>query len=106
MVLLEAGHDAEVRLAVLQNVGAIFCSVVMLIVPSHRLGENRGTANVIQSILNSEIYAPDFKFVHLVTGQWYFVFRRRMRPLASVVFQQKLHPSAGPSLAFGQCPNC
>ena len=52
------------------------------------------------------LFAPDFKFVHLVTGQWYFVFRRRMRPLESVVFQQKLHPSAGPSLAFGQCPNC
>ena len=40
-----------------------------------------------------------------LTGQWYLVFRRRIRPLESVVFQQKLHPSAGPSLAFGQCPN-
>ena len=29
-----------------------------------------------------------------------------MRPFASVVFQQKLHPNAGPSRALGQCPNC
>ena len=32
MVLLEAGHDAEVRLTVLQNVDARFGDVVMLTV--------------------------------------------------------------------------
>lgn len=36
------------------------------------------------------------------SGQWYFVFRRRIRPWASIVFQQKLQPSAGPGRSVGQ----
>ena len=74
VVLLEAGYDAQVRLAVLQNV-------------------------------STSILAVRYAEIQALTGQWYFVFRRKIRPFASVVFQQKLHPSAGPSLAFGQCPN-
>lgn len=37
------------------------------------------------------------------SGQWYFVLRRNMRPCASIVFQQKLQPSAGPGRITGQC---
>lgn len=37
------------------------------------------------------------------SGQWYFVLRRRMRPCASMVFQQKLQPNAGPGRMTGQC---
>lgn len=37
------------------------------------------------------------------SGQWYFVFRRNMRPCASMVFQQKLQPNAGPGRITGQC---
>lgn len=33
----------------------------------------------------------------------YFVLRRRIRPCASIVFQQKLQPSAGPGRITGQC---
>lgn len=36
------------------------------------------------------------------SGQWYLVFRRRIRPWASTVFQQKLQPSAGPCRNSGQ----
>lgn len=36
------------------------------------------------------------------SGQWYLVLRRRIRPWASIVFQQKLQPSAGPSRTTGQ----
>ena len=34
------------------------------------------------------------------SGQWYLVFLLRIRPLPSVVFQQKLQERAGPSLAW------
>lgn len=37
------------------------------------------------------------------SGQWYFVFRRKIRPWASIVFQQKLQPNAGPGRITGQC---
>lgn len=37
------------------------------------------------------------------SGQWYLVFRLRMRPWASIVFQQKLQPNAGPGRITGQC---
>lgn len=36
------------------------------------------------------------------SGQWYFVLRRKIRPWASIVFQQKLQPSAGPGRSVGQ----
>lgn len=36
------------------------------------------------------------------SGQWYFVLRRRILPCASIVFQQKLQPSAGPGRSVGQ----
>jgi len=38
----------------------------------------------------------------LHSGQWYFVFRLKNLPRASMVFQQKLHPSAGPERNNGQ----
>lgn len=37
------------------------------------------------------------------SGQWYLVFRLSMRPWASIVFQQKLQPNAGPGRITGQC---
>lgn len=37
------------------------------------------------------------------SGQWYLVLRRNIRPCASIVFQQKLQPSAGPGRITGQC---
>lgn len=37
------------------------------------------------------------------SGQWYLVFRRNIRPCASIVFQQKLQPNAGPGRITGQC---
>lgn len=37
------------------------------------------------------------------SGQWYLVFRRKIRPCASIVFQQKLQPNAGPGRITGQC---
>ena len=37
------------------------------------------------------------------SGQWYFVFLRKILPLPSVVFQQKLQERAGPSLAYLLC---
>lgn len=36
------------------------------------------------------------------SGQWYFVFLRKIRPCASIVFQQKLQPRAGPGRRTGQ----
>ena len=39
------------------------------------------------------------------SGQWYLVFLLRMRPLPSVVFQQKLQESAGPSRALTNIQN-
>lgn len=36
------------------------------------------------------------------SGQWYFVLRRKILPCASIVFQQKLQPRAGPGLKVGQ----
>lgn len=36
------------------------------------------------------------------SGQWYLVLRRSIRPWASIVFQQKLHPNAGPGRMAGQ----
>lgn len=36
------------------------------------------------------------------SGQWYFVLRRKILPCASIVFQQKLQPSAGPGRRVGQ----
>lgn len=38
----------------------------------------------------------------LHSGQWYFVFRLKNLPRASIVFQQKLHPKAGPERNNGQ----
>lgn len=37
------------------------------------------------------------------SGQWYLVLRRKIRPWSSIVFQQKLQPSAGPGRMTGQC---
>lgn len=37
------------------------------------------------------------------SGQWYLVLRRKIRPWSSMVFQQKLQPSAGPARMTGQC---
>lgn len=36
------------------------------------------------------------------SGQWYLVFLRKIRPCVSIVFQQKLQPSAGPGRTAGQ----
>lgn len=38
------------------------------------------------------------------SGQWYFVFLLNIRPCVSIVFQQWLHPSAGPGRWTGQWP--
>lgn len=35
------------------------------------------------------------------SGQWYWVFRRRILPHSSTVFQQKLQLSGGPDLTAG-----
>ena len=56
--------------------------------------------NIASNELERLTVAPPMQRLVWHSGQWYLVFLRRILPLPSVVFQQKLQERAGPSLAW------